>query len=118
MRDKIYAVVGGTMIGIAGPLLKLSMPEKLSTMQSWISTVFNPFFVLGLFFNVTGAIIIMIALTVPDCRASIIAPFSGGFSYVVTAVGGYYLVHEPLPFGKIVSMGFIISGIFLLGRFG
>lgn len=91
----------GTLISPVGPIATI------------FRIVFQPYILGGLFaYVVSVAIWIVVLSKVP---VSVAYPMLS-IGYVVNAVAGYYLFGEALNWSKLVGIGIIIIGVYMIAR--
>lgn len=110
-------LLSSILVGVAGQFflklgaLKLGKAELSNAWSHILRIAFTPELLLGLTFYALAAIAYILVLT--RVKLSIVGP-SVALSYVFAVLLGYFVFKEPLPIGRIVGLGFIITGVVLV----
>jgi drug/metabolite transporter (DMT)-like permease len=103
------ALAGGIIAGVVGQvLLKAGAGEA-----SFVRQMLAPHTIVGLFFYAVAALLYIVALR--RLPVSVAFP-SVSLSYVVVAVAGHLLWHEPLGLYQIAGLVLIVGGVVLINQ--
>lgn len=90
--------------------------QKLSTAQGWLALfgpALNPYTVVGII--LLGMSFVAYIFVLSRIQLSVAQPMLA-MSYIMVGVAAYFIFGEPLSTMKIVGIGIIIVGVFLVSR--